>query len=83
MYRCEFLVRRAEDCAAPAPLALSVRHRVSDVWNEWPVCVRHVGPLARELASFGFVVSRPYPAEDQVARDESEREADWREEAAG
>lgn len=77
MYKCEFLVTRLEDCAAPAPLALSVRHSVSDVWIEWPVCLRHVAPLARELGSFGFVVSRPYPAEDRIDRAQAQREADW------
>jgi hypothetical protein len=75
MYSCEFLAG-ATECGAEAPRALSVRHRLSDAWQSWPVCVRHEGALTVDLEGIGFVVSAPYDVDDGEARRRCEYFAD-------
>lgn len=75
MHRCEFVRDDGEDCGARSVYAVSVRARLSDRWQFWPVCSAHVDLIAADIGSM-LLVSGSYVIGDRTGRRSAEHEAD-------
>ena len=72
---CQFVRDDFRDCNEPSTVALGVRGHLSETWQEWPVCDRHVRALAVDIPGF-FLVTEPYRIGDMVARSTARAVAD-------
>lgn len=64
---CQYVRGDLRDCNDPSTLAVGVRAHLSDSWQEWPVCDRHVRALVHDVSGF-FLVTEPYRIGDGAAR---------------